>query len=86
MVVTLAQQYDVEEKPTVIPYTYIDRHAGTPNKSKTTKDAMGLDYSSVCNIGSRTVWVSMKEIYHLVMGVEQYILTSSNYGVEIKYI
>ena len=32
MVVTLGQQYNVGEKPTVILYTYINRHAGTPNK------------------------------------------------------
>ena len=36
MVVTLVQQYnDVGEKPTVILYTYINRHAGTSNKNKT---------------------------------------------------
>ena len=29
MVVTLGQQYNVGEKPTVILYSYIDRHAGT---------------------------------------------------------
>ena len=29
MVVTLGQQYNVREKPTVILYTYINRHAGT---------------------------------------------------------
>ena len=36
MVVTLGQQYNVGEKPTVTLYTYyyIDRHAGTPNKTK----------------------------------------------------
>ena len=27
MVVTLGQQYNVGEKPTVIPYTYINHHA-----------------------------------------------------------
>ena len=33
MVVTLGQQYNVREKPTVILYTYyINRHAGTPEK------------------------------------------------------
>ena len=32
MVVTLGQQYNVVEKPTGILYTYINRHAGTPNK------------------------------------------------------
>ena len=30
--ITLGQQYDVGEKPTVILYTYINRHAGTPEK------------------------------------------------------
>ena len=32
METTLGQQYDVGEKPTVILYTYIDRHARTPEK------------------------------------------------------
>ena len=43
-------------------YTYINRHARTPNKTKI-RDTMSLDYSSVCNIGSRVVWVSMKKIH-----------------------
>ena len=34
MVVTLGQQYNVGEKPTVILYTYINRHAGPPNITK----------------------------------------------------
>ena len=37
MVVTMGQQYIVEEKPTVIMYTYINRHAGPPNKTKLKK-------------------------------------------------
>ena len=32
MEITLGQQYNVEEKSTVILYTYINRHAGTPEK------------------------------------------------------
>ena len=32
VVVTLGQQYNVGEKHTVILYTYINRHAGTPEK------------------------------------------------------
>ena len=32
MEITLGQQYNVGEKPTVILYTYINRHAGTPAK------------------------------------------------------
>ena len=33
-VVTLGQQYNIGEKPTVILYTYINRHAGTPEKQR----------------------------------------------------
>ena len=32
MEITLGQQYNDEEKPTIILYTYINRHAGTPKK------------------------------------------------------
>ena len=34
MVVPLGQQYNIEEKPTVILYSYINRHAGTPEKQQ----------------------------------------------------
>ena len=34
MVVTLGQQYNIGEKPTVILYSYINRHAGTPDKQR----------------------------------------------------
>ena len=34
MVVTLGQQYNIGEKPTVILYTYINCHAGTPKKQR----------------------------------------------------
>ena len=34
MVVTLGQQYNIGEKPTVILYTYNNRHAGTPEKQR----------------------------------------------------
>ena len=32
MQITLGPQYDVGEKPAVILYIYINRHAGTPKK------------------------------------------------------
>ena len=82
MVVTLGQQCYVGRNPPHAVQLHLNRHAETPNKTKT-KDTMSLDYSSVCNIGSRTVWVSMKEIYHVV-GVERCIPTSSIDGVESK--
>ena len=34
MVVTLGQQYNVGEKPTVMLYTYMNPHAGTPDQKK----------------------------------------------------
>ena len=34
MVVTLGQQYNVGEKPTIILYTYINRHAEPPSITK----------------------------------------------------
>ena len=34
MAITLGQQYNVGEKPTVILYTYINRHAEPPNITK----------------------------------------------------
>ena len=66
MVVTLGQQCNVGDKPTVILYTYINRHTGTPSKTMT-KDTMSLNYSSICYIGSRIDrsdrWVSTEEIF-----------------------
>ena len=38
VVVTLDQQYNVGEKPTVILCTYTNRHAGTPNKKEKKKN------------------------------------------------
>ena len=37
MEITLGQQYNVGEKLTVILDTYINRHAGTPEKTVKTK-------------------------------------------------
>ena len=34
MVVTLGQQYNIGEKPTVMLYSYINCHAGTPDKQR----------------------------------------------------
>ena len=41
--------YDVGEKPTVILYTYINRHAGTPEQRQ--NDTMNLDTAQFCYIG-----------------------------------
>ena len=46
MVVTLGQQYNVGDKPTVILYTYITRHAGTPDKKQKTQQKQCSSTSS----------------------------------------
>ena len=64
MVITLGQQYNVGEKPTVILYTYINRHAGTPTKGKTN-----------CFIGNTPAVVTfppllfIKTYYHIIVAV-----------------
>ena len=52
------------ERPIVILYNYyyIDRHARTPNKTKT-KNTISLNYNSLYYIASRNGWVSMKGVY-----------------------
>ena len=69
-------------------YTYINRHAGTPDKTKT-KDTMSLDYNLLHWVYDRT---GVDE-GNLQMIIENFpihtsygtsILTSSNYDVEIK--
>ena len=45
MVVTLGRQYNVGEKLTVILYTYIDRHAGTPDKKQKNVVVQNLNYN-----------------------------------------
>ena len=37
MQITLGQQYNVGEKPTVMLYIYINRHVGTPEKHQKQK-------------------------------------------------
>ena len=41
----LDQRLNIEEISVIILYNYINRHAGTPNKTKT-EDTISLDYSS----------------------------------------
>ena len=52
MVVTLSQQYNVGEKPTVILYTYIiNRQAGTPEKQQKQKQCS----TSISKHGSNNI-------------------------------
>ena len=52
MVVTLGQQYDIGEKPTVILYAYIiNRHAGTPEKELIRQNSTSSNIIIYCYIG-----------------------------------
>ena len=53
----LGQQHNVGEKPIV--------NAGTTKHNNNYKRYDKLGYSSICYIGSRIGWVSMKEVYKL---------------------
>ena len=53
MVVTLGQQYNTGEKPTVmLLYTYINRHEGTPDKTQ------NKNIVYVCVFSSHSFWTS----------------------------
>ena len=55
MVVTLGQQYDVGEKPTVTLYTYynINRHAEPPNITKHENDSAIQPYNNNSGLGQQ---------------------------------
>ena len=54
MVVTLGQQYNVGKKPAVILDTYINRHAGTPERHQ----KQNIKQCSVCVFSSHAFWTS----------------------------
>ena len=41
--ITLGQQYNIGEKPTVTLYTYINHHVGTPKQKQTSYLTVFLD-------------------------------------------
>ena len=66
-------------------YNYTNnRHAGTPNKTKTGDTIISLDYSSTCCIALRIGRVSMKRIYKVknvdVMILENCPITNVVHG------
>ena len=68
MVVTLGQQYNVGEKPTVMLYTYSLVYCTISSISMqgyrtNTKYTGGLGYNSVFYITSRIGWVSLKGMF-----------------------
>ena len=81
MVVTLGQQYNTGEKPTVMLYTYINRHAGTPDKNKTktflvrNKNRFIIIYSNsiIDPHTTRAFSLEHKKCYNIVIGKEAYI-------------
>ena len=72
MVVTLGQQYNDVEEPTVILYTYINRHAGTPEKQRKQKHCSTSSKMVVtiyCYIGCEdevTTWYYSTQLLEVV--------------------
>ena len=62
MVVAPGQKYNVGERPTVILYAYINRHAGTP-KAKT----KSLGTAQFCYVGSSVGWVLARQAGMLIV-------------------
>ena len=63
MVVALGQQYYVGDKPTVILYTYINRHARTPDKhqkqkhcNSTLSNMVVIIFCYICCKDKATTW------------------------------
>ena len=88
MVVTLGQQYNIGEKPTVILYSYINRHAGTPEKQRkqNSTSSNNKDESNTIIIETRTedhddVESSLSNLLLLYgsMALLSYIITSTNF-------
>ena len=61
MVVPLGQQYNIGEKSTVILYSYINRHAGTPEKQQRQKQLLLCVTSSNNKDQSNTIIVTRTE-------------------------
>ena len=77
MVVTLGQQHNIGEKPTVILYTYINRHVGTPEKQRKQKHCSTLSNMVVimyCYIGCENEVTTWYYSTHLIEVVNTYDL------------
>ena len=70
-VTTSGRQYNFGEKPSVILYTYINLHAGTPKPQSFLSKSPGLQ----CSIGSeRELYKYIKSKYGKIILVHVYIL------------
>ena len=77
MVVTLGQQYNVGEKPTVILYTYINRHAEPPNIAKHENISAIEPYNNdILNL----FWLSAS--HDLRLGMDGMLLALCDHGFE----
>ena len=74
MEVTLGQQYNVGEKPTVILYTYVNHHARTPKNKQTTVVMLWYDWwlRMVINISVQYSGGLLPDIILLTQGYYQW--------------
>ena len=74
MVVPLGPQYNIGEKPTVMLYTYINRHVGTPDKTKQkhcrtsfNRLIIRIDNSTIESLRGRAYSLENTERYNIVL-------------------
>ena len=58
-VTTSGRQYNIEEKPSVILYTYINLHAGTPKPQSFLSKSSGLECTNMVLYGLREIKVKL---------------------------
>ena len=82
-VTTSGRQYNIGEKPSVILYTYINLHAGTPKPQSFLSKSPGLQYRSMVLYGLREVnfflFLSQKPVAPVA---QRYHVTSDTLGRE----
>ena len=87
MQITLGQQYgNIEEKPTVILYSYINRHAGTPEKrkrqDKTSSNSKDESNTSLKReqrtMVMRNLHIQVHDTIHLELAEEQWEITQGS--------
>ena len=84
MQITLGQQYNVGEKPTVIQYIYINRHAGAPEKHKKTNQRQCSTPSHMVVVIYITKTINTKPLHGIPTGSPLVVTLGQQYDVGEK--
>ena len=80
MHITLGQQHNVGEKPTVILYTYINRHAGTPKRKRKNRQN---STSSNSNTDEYSTSFSNKDKYNTSLNQDKRTMVMRNLHIQV---